>query len=64
MMYWHVENVIMKFLPPTNERRVSKCYWHKRLGCIEGRAALILKNPSCLHGFFDILSGLEEFMEE
>jgi hypothetical protein len=54
----------MKFLPPRNERRVSKCYWHKRLGCIEGRAALILKNPSCLHGFLDILFGLEEFMEE
>jgi hypothetical protein len=54
----------MKFLPPKNERRMSKCYWHKGLGCIEGRAALILKDPSCLHGFLDILSRLEEFMEE
>jgi hypothetical protein len=63
-VYWHVENVIMKFLPPRNKKGVSNCYWHKRLGCIEGCAALILKNPSCLHGFLDVLSGLEKFMEE
>jgi hypothetical protein len=63
-MYWHIKDMIMKFLPPMNERRMSKCYWHKGLGCIEGRAALILKNPSCLHGFLDILSRLKEFMEE
>jgi hypothetical protein len=31
---------------------------------IEGRAALILKNPSCFNGFLDILSGLEEFIEK
>jgi hypothetical protein len=48
----------MKFLSPWNERRMSKCYWHKRLGCIEGCAALILKNPSCFYRFLDILSGL------
>jgi hypothetical protein len=63
-MYWHIKDMIMKFLPPRNERRMSKCYWHKELGCIEGRAALILNNTSCLHGFLDILSRLEEFMEE
>jgi hypothetical protein len=63
-MCWHIKDMIMKFMPPRNERRMSKCYWHKRLGCIEGCAALILKNPSFLHGFLDILSGLEEFMEE
>jgi hypothetical protein len=63
-MYWHIKYMIMKFLPLRNERRMSKCYWHKGLGCIEGRAALILKDPSCLHGFLDILSRLEEFMEE
>jgi hypothetical protein len=56
--------MIMKFLPPRNERRVSKCYWHKRLGCIEGRAALILKNPSCFYGFLGVLSGLEKFMKK
>jgi hypothetical protein len=54
----------MKFLPPRNIRGVRKCYWHKRLGCIEGCDALILKNVSCLHGFLDVLSGLEKFMEE
>jgi hypothetical protein len=56
--------MIMTFLPPRNIRGVRNCYWHKRLGCIKGCAALVLKNPSCLHGFLDILSGLEEFMEE
>jgi hypothetical protein len=63
-MYWHIKDVIMKFLPPRNEIRMSDCYWHKRPGCINSCAALVLKNPSCLHGFLDILSGLEEFMEE
>jgi hypothetical protein len=56
-MYWHVKNVIMKFLPPKDERRISKCCWHKGLGCIKSCAAFILKNPSCF-------SGLEKFMEE
>jgi hypothetical protein len=56
--------MIMKFLPPRNERRMSDYYWHKRPGCIKSCVALVLKNPSCLHGFLDILSGLEEFMEE
>jgi hypothetical protein len=63
-MYWHIKDVIMKFLPPGNERSMSDCYWHKKPGCINSCAALVLKNPSCLHGFLDILSGLEEFMEE
>jgi hypothetical protein len=54
----------MKFLPPKNERRMSKCYWHKGLGCINSRAAFILKNPSYFYGFLDILSGLEKFMEK
>jgi hypothetical protein len=61
-MYWHVKNVIMKFLPPKDERRMSKCYWHKRLGCIKSCAAFILKDPSYFYGFLDILSGLEKFM--
>jgi hypothetical protein len=63
-MYWHVKDVIMKFLPPRNERGMSRCYWHKWLGCINSCAAFILKNPSCFRGFFDILSRLEKFMEE
>jgi hypothetical protein len=63
-MYWHIKDMIMKFLPPRNIRGVSNCNWHKRLGCIEGCASLILKNHSCLHGFLDVLSGLEKFMEE
>jgi hypothetical protein len=63
-MNWHIEGMIMKFLPPRNKRGMSYCYWHKRPGCINSRAALILKDPFCLYGFLDILSGLEEFMKE
>jgi hypothetical protein len=63
-VYWPVEDMIMKFLPPKSEGRMGKCCWHKRPGCINSCAALILKNPFCLYGFHDILSGLEEFMEE
>jgi hypothetical protein len=63
-MYWHIKDMIMKFLPPKNERRVSDCYWHKRPGGINFGAALVLKDPFCLYGFLDILSGLEEFMKE
>jgi hypothetical protein len=63
-MYWHIEDMIVKFLPPGSERRMSKCYWYKRLGCIDGCAALILKNPSCLHGFLDIFPRLEKFMKK
>jgi hypothetical protein len=56
--------MIMKFLPPKDERRMSKCCWHKGLGCIKSYAAFILKDPSCLYGFLDTLSRLEKFMEE
>jgi hypothetical protein len=54
----------MKFLPPRSERRMSKCYWYKRLGYIEGCAALVLKDPFGLYGFLDVFSGLEKFMKE
>jgi hypothetical protein len=63
-MYWHIEDMIMKFLPPRSERRISKWYWYKRPRCIDGGAALILKNPFCLYGFLDVFSGLEKFMKE
>jgi hypothetical protein len=42
-MYRHIEDMIMKFLPSRNERRMSNCYWHKRPGCINSCAALVLK---------------------
>jgi hypothetical protein len=64
MVYWHVKNVIMKFFPPKDERRMSKCCWHKGLGCIKSHAAFILKNSSCIYGFLDILSGFEKFMKK
>jgi hypothetical protein len=63
-MYWHIEDVIMEFLPPRSERGMSYCYWHKRVGRINSRAARILEDPFFLQGFLDILSGLDEFMKE
>jgi hypothetical protein len=63
-MYWHIKDMIMKFLPPMNKRGMSYYYWHKRPGCINSCAALVLKDPFCLNGFLDILFGLEEFMKE
>jgi hypothetical protein len=63
-MYWHIEDVIMNFLPPRRKRGMSYCYWHKRPGCINSSAALVLEDPFFLYGFLDIFSGLEEFMKE
>jgi hypothetical protein len=56
--------MIMKFLPPKDERRMSKCPWHEGLGCIKSCVAFILKDSSCFYGFLDTLSSLEKFMEE
>jgi hypothetical protein len=63
-MYWHIEGVIMEFLPPGSKGGMSYCYWHKGHRSINSRAALILKDPFCLQEFLNILSGLEEFMKE
>jgi hypothetical protein len=63
-MHWHIEDMIMKFLPPRSKRRMSKCCRYKRPRCVNGFAALILKNPFCLYGFIDIFSGFEKFMKE
>jgi hypothetical protein len=63
-MHWHIEDVIMKFFPPRSEGGMSKCYWYKRVRCIDGFAACILKNPFCLYGFLVIFSGLEKLMKE
>jgi hypothetical protein len=30
----HIEDVIMKFLPPRSKGGMSYCYWHKRPRCI------------------------------
>jgi hypothetical protein len=63
-MYWHIKDMIMKFLSARNKRGMSYCYWHRRSGGINSCAALVLKDPFCLYGFLDVLSGLEEFMKE
>jgi hypothetical protein len=63
-MYCHIKDVVMKFLPPRSKRGMSYCFWHKRPGCINSWAALILEDPFFLQGFLDILAGHEEFMKE
>jgi hypothetical protein len=63
-MYWLIEDVVMKLLPPGSKRKMSKCYWHKRVRYVNGFVACVFKNPFGLYGFLDIFSGLEEFMKE
>jgi hypothetical protein len=50
--------MIMEFLPPGDEERISYCYG------INSWAALVFKDPSGLSAFFDFLSGFEEFMKK
>jgi hypothetical protein len=63
-MNWLIESVITEFLPPGSKGGMNYCCWYKRLRCINSWAALILKNSSSLQGFFNFLSGFEEFMKE
>jgi hypothetical protein len=56
--------MIVEFLPPISKRKMNKCYWHKRVGYVNGFTACILKNPLGMYGFLDIFSGLEKFMKE
>jgi hypothetical protein len=62
-VHWLTEDVVMEFLPPRDEKRVSYCCWYEKPG-IKSWAALILKNPSGLNTLFDFLSGFEEFMKK
>jgi hypothetical protein len=55
--------MVVKFLPPGDEERVSYCYWCEEPG-INGWATLVFKDPSGLYVFFDFLSGFEEFMKK
>jgi hypothetical protein len=63
-MHWHIEDVIVEFLPPRSKREMNKCYWHKWIGYVNGFTTCVLKNPFSLYGFLDIFSGLEKFMKE
>jgi hypothetical protein len=62
-VHWLTEDMIMKFLPPSDKERMSYCCWY-RGPMINGRAAFIFKDPSSLQAFFYFFSGLEEFMKK
>jgi hypothetical protein len=54
--------MVMGFLPPGDEERVSYCWCEKP--CINSWAAFVFKDPSGLNALFDFLSGFEEFMKK
>jgi hypothetical protein len=62
-VHWLTEDVVMEFLPPGDEKRMSYCCWY-RGPRINSWAALIFKDPFGLQAFFYFLSGLEEFMKK
>jgi hypothetical protein len=55
--------MVMKFLPPRDEGRMSYCYGCERPG-VESWTAFILKDPSSLYAVLDFHSGFEEFMKK
>jgi hypothetical protein len=57
------EDVVMKFFPPRDEKRMSYCCWY-RGPRINSWVALIFKEPFGLQAFFYLLSGLEEFKKK
>jgi hypothetical protein len=62
-MHWLTEDVVMEFLPPGDEERVSYCCWCEKPG-VKSWAAFILKNSSGLNAFCDFLSEFEELMKK
>jgi hypothetical protein len=62
-MHWLTENMVMKFLPPGVEGRMSYRGRCERSG-INGSTAFILKTPSGLSKLFDFFSGFEKFMKK
>jgi hypothetical protein len=62
-VHWLTEDVVMEFLPPGDEKRMSYCCWY-RGPRINSWAALIFKDPFCLQAFFYFLSRLEEFVKK
>jgi hypothetical protein len=62
-MHWLTEDVVMEFLPPGDEERVSYYCWCEKPS-VKSWVAFILKNSSSLYAILDFLSGFEEFMKE
>jgi hypothetical protein len=62
-VYWLTEDMVMEFLPPGDEERVSYYCWCEKPG-VKSWAAFILKNSSGLYAILNFLSGFEEFMKE
>jgi hypothetical protein len=62
-MHRLTKDMVMEFLPPGVEGGVSYCCRYERPGVNRGTAH-ILKYPAGLSKFFDLLSGLEEFMQK
>jgi hypothetical protein len=62
-VHWLTEDMVMEFLPPGDEERVSYCYWCEKPG-INSWAAFVFKDPPGLNALFDFLSGFEEFMKK
>jgi hypothetical protein len=62
-VHWLTEDMIMKLLPPGDEKRMNYLCWYKGPR-INSWTALIFKDPSDLHVCFYFLSGLEEFVKK
>jgi hypothetical protein len=62
-VHWLTEIMVMKFLPPRDEGRMSYYCRCERPG-VNIWAAFILKNPSGLSNLFDFFSGFGEFMKK
>jgi hypothetical protein len=60
---WPIEDVVMEFLPPGNNKRMSYCCWCEKPS-IKSWAAVVFKDPSGLNAFCDFLSGFEELMKK
>jgi hypothetical protein len=62
-VHWLIEDMVMEFLPPGDEERVSYCCWCEKPG-INSWTTFVLKDPSGLNVLCDFLSGFEEFMKK
>jgi hypothetical protein len=62
-VYRLTKDVIVEFLPPGVEGRMSYGCGHKRPG-IDSGTAHIMENSTAVHKFLDFFSGLKKFVQE